>query len=330
MMGFSSVLPPNSSGGGVVLHREPAIELVDVAEVADEIPEERYPPVIEMREVDAGAEHAAVLVFRMLDHAAAQHDDLDLRIEQRKIDADLNTVERGLILGVEEARIVVGEDRGLAAPLDRGAGKLRLSLLDEFRQLIDRLRRAAAAWRGTDAGPTARFAAPPRRTGPDRSPARPSRPAAVLPRRRCPWARHQARHELRRRRHQILQPHKARPLGGERVVDRIDVRAQERSRASRAASTDQPRRQVFDRALPRRRRQLAEQPGGLLPEARKRLAVGGETFRPCAVALSSRPPPLGQTARRHEQFIVVPGAGGRHHRTLLERRGFTEPAPLLL
>ena len=44
-------------------------------------------------------------------------------IEQREIDASLHAVERGLILGVEEARIAECHDRGLAAPLDRGAGQ---------------------------------------------------------------------------------------------------------------------------------------------------------------------------------------------------------------
>ena len=62
----------------------------------------------------------------MLDHAAAQHRDLDLWIEQREIDASLHAGERGLVLGVEEARIFEGQERGLAAPVDRRAGELRL------------------------------------------------------------------------------------------------------------------------------------------------------------------------------------------------------------
>ena len=123
--GFSMVWPPNSSGRRVIGQRQPAIELVDVAEVALEIPEERNPAVIEVREIDAGAEHVAVLVFRMLDRHAAQHRDLDLRIEQREIDAGFHAVERGLVLGIEEARIAERQDRRLAAPLDRGAGQVR-------------------------------------------------------------------------------------------------------------------------------------------------------------------------------------------------------------
>jgi hypothetical protein len=50
--------------------------------------------------------------------AAAQHGNLDLRIEQRKIDTGFHAGERGLIFGVEEARVLEGQDCGLAAPLD--------------------------------------------------------------------------------------------------------------------------------------------------------------------------------------------------------------------
>ncbi len=78
--------------------------------------------MIQVCEIDAGAEHMPVMVLRMLDLHAAQHGDLDLLVEQGQIDAGLHAVERGLILGVEEARIAERHHRGFAAPLDRSAG----------------------------------------------------------------------------------------------------------------------------------------------------------------------------------------------------------------
>src|SRR5205814_10328729 len=74
-------------GRRIVGKRDAAIELVDVAEIAFEIPEKRNPAVIEMRKVDASAEHMPVLVFRMLDRHAAQHRDLDGIVEEGEIDA---------------------------------------------------------------------------------------------------------------------------------------------------------------------------------------------------------------------------------------------------
>ena len=86
--GFSMVLAAELVGRRVLREGEPAINLVHIAEVALEIPHERNPAVIEVREIDAGAEHAAALVFRMLDHRAAHHRNLAGAVEQRQIDAD--------------------------------------------------------------------------------------------------------------------------------------------------------------------------------------------------------------------------------------------------
>jgi hypothetical protein len=88
--------------------------------------------VIEVREIDAGAEHMPVLVFRVLDRHAAQHRDFDAGIEQGEIDAGFHPVERGLILGVEEARIAEREHRRLAAPLDRSAGQFDATVLHKL------------------------------------------------------------------------------------------------------------------------------------------------------------------------------------------------------
>ena len=85
--------------------RNAAQELVHEAELALQEPDERNLAAIEMREVDAAAEDAAPRVFGVVDRAAAQHCDVARRIEGRDVDADLHGVDRGLILGVEEARV---------------------------------------------------------------------------------------------------------------------------------------------------------------------------------------------------------------------------------
>src|SRR5262249_46214151 len=76
-------------GRRIVGARQPAIELVDEAEVALEVPDERDAAVIEMREVDAGAENAPSPVLGMLHRTAAQHRHFASRVEQGEVDADL-------------------------------------------------------------------------------------------------------------------------------------------------------------------------------------------------------------------------------------------------
>src|SRR5262249_55014428 len=111
-----------------------AIDFVDVAEIALEIPNEWNAPVIEMSEVDAGAENAAAFVFRMLDDGAAHDGDFASPVEQREIDADLRGVERCLIFGVEKSRIVLRYHRRLAAAVNRRAAELDPALALELRQ----------------------------------------------------------------------------------------------------------------------------------------------------------------------------------------------------
>src|SRR5262247_3402902 len=76
--------PAELVGRRVVGAGEPAVDLVDVAEIALEIPEERNAAVIEMGEIDAGAEHPPPLVFRMLDHRTAHDRYLARAVEQRE------------------------------------------------------------------------------------------------------------------------------------------------------------------------------------------------------------------------------------------------------
>ena len=57
----------------------------------------------------------------MLDHAAAEHADLDRRVEQREVDRDLGGVQRRVVLGIEVARVAQLEHAGatLAAQVRR-------------------------------------------------------------------------------------------------------------------------------------------------------------------------------------------------------------------
>ena len=83
--------------------------------------------------------------------AAAQHRDVAPGIERREIDRDLRIVERRAVLGIEEARIAQGYDRGTAAPLDGRGRQLDLAAAAEFLQPGRAPRAAAAALRGRDA-----------------------------------------------------------------------------------------------------------------------------------------------------------------------------------
>ena len=78
-----------------------------------------------MGEIDAGGKHLAALVFRVIDHAAAQHADLALWIEDGDVGRGLGGVERVVVLGVEETRIVDGDHRGLAAGARAAPGRSR-------------------------------------------------------------------------------------------------------------------------------------------------------------------------------------------------------------
>ena len=69
----------------------------------------------------------------MLHYAAAQNYDLDLPIQKGEIDTGFHAVERGLVFGVEETRILVGDVGRFAAPFDRCTGKLRAPCADILR-----------------------------------------------------------------------------------------------------------------------------------------------------------------------------------------------------
>ncbi len=112
--------------------RDAAEDLVDVAHVAHHVEQEVDPPVVEVGQVDPGAERPLAGVARMVDDAAAEHPDLDLGIEQDQVDGRLGLVQRVPVLGVEVARVAQLEHAGAAVASDAsvaevdGAGRAEL------------------------------------------------------------------------------------------------------------------------------------------------------------------------------------------------------------
>ena len=100
---------------------------------------ERDLPVIEMREIDAGIEHAAAGVFRVLHHAAAQHAHLDGIVEQDEIDRDFRGDRGDIAFGVEEFRIGHGDVADLAFALDLRLAEIGKAGAAEFAEAVQRL-----------------------------------------------------------------------------------------------------------------------------------------------------------------------------------------------
>ena len=108
--------------GQQVGRRDAAEDLVNVTKFTPREPEERDLAAIEMREIDAGAEHAPAAILRLVDRAAPQHDDAARRVERGDIDCDFHLIERRVVFGIEEAGIDGGEmDRAPLAMQPRRA-----------------------------------------------------------------------------------------------------------------------------------------------------------------------------------------------------------------
>ncbi len=78
------------------------------------------------------------LYFGLLDHVAAKDRDRGLGIEGGEIDRGFHFVDRLLVLGIEEARMAEGDERRLAAPLDRRRFHLERAAREELRQPRER------------------------------------------------------------------------------------------------------------------------------------------------------------------------------------------------
>ena len=98
--------------GKGVRRGEAAEDLVDPAEVAPQVPEERDAAAIEVRQVDPGAEDRAAGVARVVHRAAAHGGDRARAVEDRHVHRGFHAVEGGVVLGVEEAGIRGGEEHG--------------------------------------------------------------------------------------------------------------------------------------------------------------------------------------------------------------------------
>src|SRR5262245_20241790 len=296
--------PAELVGRRVVGAGEPAIDLVDVAEVALEVPEERDAAMIEMGEIDAGAEHATSLVFRMLDDGAAHDRDFARAVEQREIDADLRTVERGLILGVEKAGIVLRHHRGLAGALDRGARELDDAVALELRQQVLRFR--PRQQHGMAEMPPAALAAEHRgqkRALVDLEPALVALQYAVLGGDLL-LGRDQPRHYPGRADHEILEAHEARAPHRQRVVDGIAMAPEKAlARLARALSNDR-RRGLLALVAAGLRRELPYEARRLLPIVGEFPSIGGK---------------IGGLARLGLQPFANPGAGKTRRRQTLHR-----------
>src|SRR5499426_4179818 len=255
--------------------RQAAIDLVDVAEVALEIPHEGNVAVIEMREVDAGPEHAAALVFRVLHHAAAQHRHFARRVDEREVDADLHAVETGLVFGVEEARVLERDDRRLAAPFDRRAVKLDGAAAGELGgQRLGFRPRQQHGVAEMAARPLAAQHRGEKQALVDLEHVLVLLQEAVLAGDLLRLG-HQPGHRARRRRDQVLDTHEARAAIGQRVVDRVGMVRQE-ARARRARPRQNGLRGgLLATAALRARRQAPEQAVRVLPEGGIARAVGG-------------------------------------------------------
>ena len=120
--------------------RQPAVELVDEAEVANDVPEVADLSLVEVRQVDAGAEEAFSGVARMRDLAAAQHADLGPRVEERDVDGDLERLERRLVLGIQEAGIVHCHHHSASLALHACAREIEPAPPLEFGEARSRMR----------------------------------------------------------------------------------------------------------------------------------------------------------------------------------------------
>ncbi len=220
--------------------------------------------------------NAAPLVFRMLDDGTAHDGDLGRGIEQRKIDADLRAVERGLIFRVEKTRIVLRHHRGLAGAVNRRAVKLHPAIALELGQ--QGLRLDPRQQHGMAEVPPAALAAEHRREKQaliDLEAALVALDGAVLGgdllRRR-----NEARHHARGAEHQLLDPHEARPPHRQCIVDGIAMAAEKAHAGVARRILNRGGRSLLAGVAPWLRRQPSDETRGCPPIAGERLAVGGK------------------------------------------------------
>ena len=282
--GFFESLAAELVRGRFVRKCQSAIQLVDVAEVANEVPKERNSAVIEVREIDARPKHTTAFVFWMLDHTAAQYNNFNRSIEQCEVDASLHAGKRGLVLSVEKSRIVKRQNCRTFAPLDRCTWKSRLPFLEEFWKQMNRF----IAWqqhRVTEMAACLLTLQNRRNEQPliNLQPCLLALPKAIF-RSDILRRRHQTREGLRGRRQQVLQPNEARPFGGQHIIDCIDVSAQKQlARFARETRIIRPARSTLsswpvDGSCASKRDVFCQYAPNALRSATKLLVVRGAAF----------------------------------------------------
>ena len=235
--GFSMPRPCDVVGQRL-RRRDAAEELVDVADVARDEPDERDLAAIEMGEVDAGAEDVAVAIFRMLDLAAAEHGDVARAVEDGDVDGNLRPREGRVVLGVEEARVGRGEVHRLALPLEPGRTEIEHAVVRRTREAASALsgRGKSMAWQRCE--PACSLASTWARkmpwsiSTPSLSRWSSAASAATSSRRR-----REAGNGRGRGVDQVLDPDEAGPPGGELVIDRLGMGGEE-ALAGRARAAD--------------------------------------------------------------------------------------------
>ena len=182
---------------------------------------------VEVGEVDARAEDPPPRVARVLDDAAAEDADLDLRVEQREVDRDLGRAERRVVLGVEVARVAQLEHPRPPLAAQRSGPEVGDAAGAEVVEALERLRgRAqhrphevrARGGRGEHVREQQALR--------DLEPLLVGERPRVLGLQRLA-RRHQPGHALRRTRQQRLEPQRPAAAVGQLVVERVGVDAQE-------------------------------------------------------------------------------------------------------
>jgi hypothetical protein len=206
-------------------------------------------------------------------------------VEQREIDADLGAVDRGLILRVEEAGVGERHQRGLAAPLDRRAGKRHRSGAGKLRQ--QRLGLGAGQQHRLAQMPSGCFVA---QDGIEQQALVDLQAGLFLLQqpvlgRDLARVRHQAGDEARGFCDQMLDPHEARAAVRQGVVDGAGVARQESPAGGARHVADCVRRRVLALIAMRRLRQACQQPGGILPPGREAGAIGSKIGRRAGLRL---------------------------------------------
>ena len=180
-----------------------------------------------MRQVDAGREHVPPGIARVRHRVAAQHRRTGRRVECGEIDRGLEIVQRGFVLGVEEARVAQQHQRGVAQPPHAGRRQLHRAVAQQLRQ--QRLGLRPRQQHGVAQMPPAVGIGENVRQQHSLVDLQPVLVglAVLRLRRHLRARRHQAGHALGRRMDEVLDAQEARQVGGERAIEGGRVRREE-------------------------------------------------------------------------------------------------------